>query len=245
MIVQKLPWAGIRIQSGNSSVVIDPLFHFPSKFDQSHEPLFPLSEFGPVDAVLITHHHGDHFDPEAIAEFYGADVPVYMSNQSLKFAEGSNLSGLQGFSVGDTIQVGSITVAASYSVDGVGDPQISWIVQSGGKQLIHCGDTLWHGYWWKIVREYGPFDAVCLPVNAAVVQFPGMRPSGQPITMSPEQAVSAAVVLEAKALIPIHFRAIHHPPIYHETPNLLDRLQTAAQDRVELAVLNTNETLTL
>lgn len=243
MIIQKLPWAGIRVQVGETSVAIDPLFHFPAKFGQSHEPLVPLNEFGVVDAVLITHHHGDHYDPEAIALFYGTNIPVYMFHESLQSSE--VLTNIQGVSLGQSLQIGALTATASYSVDGVGDPQISWIVQGEDKTIIHCGDTLWHGYWWKMVREYGPFDAVCLPVNAAVVEFPGLTPSGQPITLSPEQAISAAIVLEAKVLLPIHHRAIHSPPLYRETPNIEERLQTAAPEQLTIALLKTHESITI
>ncbi|MNY09522.1 Beta-lactamase superfamily domain protein [compost metagenome] len=122
---------------------------------------------------------------------------------------------------------------------------MSWIVDGGGKKLLHGGDTLWHGYWWQIAREHGPIHVACLPVNAAVVEFPGLTPSGQPITMSPEQAVSAAIVLGADVLLPIHYRAIHYPPLYSETPNILERLQEAAKDRVKLAALQSEETITL
>ncbi|GMK41203.1 hypothetical protein PCCS19_42590 [Paenibacillus sp. CCS19] len=243
MIVQKLQWAGIRIESGNARIVIDPLYNFPAKFGQSHEPMLPLDQYGPVDAVLITHHHGDHFDPAAISSFYGSDTPVYMPEGSLKYAGNSELTNIRGVALGETVEIGSLKATASYAVDGVGDPQISWIVEDGGKKLFHSGDTLWHGYWWRIVHKHGPFDVVCLPVNAAVVQFPGLTPSGLPITMSPEQAVAAAVVLEAAVLLPIHFRAIHHPPLYTQTPDIVERLQKAASDRVKLVILQSEETL--
>ncbi|WP_224753699.1 MBL fold metallo-hydrolase [Paenibacillus terricola] len=243
MIVQKLQWAGIRIESGNTRIVIDPLYNFPVKFGQPHEAMLPLDQYGPVDAVLITHHHGDHFDPAAIASFYGSDIPVYLPEGSLKYVENSELTNLQGVKLGETVVIGSAKATASYAADGLGDPQISWVVEGGGKKLLHSGDTLWHGYWWRMVRKHGAFDVVCLPVNAAVVQFPGLMPSGQPITMSPEQAVSAAVVLEAAVLLPIHYRAIHRPPLYTETLDIVERLEEAARDRMKLAILQSEDTL--
>lgn len=73
-----------------------------------------------------------------------------------------------------------------------------------------------------------------------------MTPSGQPITLSPEQAVSAATVLGASTLVPIHYTAIHHPPLYTETPNILVRLQAAnADNKLNLAILASKETLSL
>jgi len=246
MIIQKLPWAGIRIQGETTNVVIDPLFHFPSKFNLPHETFYPLHEFGPVDAVLITHHHADHFDSEAISTYYGDDIPVYFPKESALLARDTSLKNIHEAALGESFAIGDIKITATFSVDGVGDPQIAWIVESGGKKLIHCGDTLWHGYWWKIANTYGPFDAACLPVNAAVVEFPGMIPSGQPITLSPEQAIAAAKVLGASTLVPIHYKAIHHPPLYTETPDILVRLQAAnANHKLNLAILATKETLTL
>lgn len=245
MKIQKLPWAGIRIQTGSASLAIDPLYHFPAKFGQSHEPMIPLSEFGPVDAVLVTHHHGDHFDPAAIAAYYGADIPVYMPAEGLKFAEGSGLNRLTGVTAGDSVFIGGLVATAVPAVDGVGDPQVSWVVAGDAKRMIHCGDTLWHGYWWRIKQQYGPFDAACLPVNGAVVEFPGMLPSGEPITLTPEQAVSAAAVLEAERLVPIHFKAIHNPPLYRQTPNVTERLQASAAGRVKLEILEAKDFLAL
>ncbi|UJF33978.1 MBL fold metallo-hydrolase [Paenibacillus hexagrammi] len=239
MKVTKLPWAGIKVETDDTTLVIDPLYHFPTKFGQPHEPFFPLNEFGDVDAVLVTHHHPDHFDPEAIAQAYGTEIPVYMSSESMRFIGPTSLKQLHGVTLGQRLLVGSAEITPAFSMDGFGDPQVSWIVKGSGRQLIHCGDTLWHGHWWNIRKDYGPFDIACMPVNAAIVNFRGDPPSGQPISLSPEQAVSAAHVLGAKTLIPIHYKAIDCPPIYTQTPDLLHRLHASAQERgVTLAVLD-------
>ncbi|OXL86282.1 hypothetical protein BCV73_26775 [Paenibacillus sp. SSG-1] len=246
MELQKLPWAGIRVTAGATSVVIDPLYHFPERYAKSHEPLFPLNEYGPADAVLITHEHADHFDPQAIIDAYGADIPVYLPQESVLLAENSGLNRVIGASVGDAFQIGALSAAATYSVDGVGDVQIAWALSDGEHRLLHCGDTLWHGYWWKIAAAHGPFDAVCLPVNGAVLERPDRQPpSGMPITLLPEQAAAAARVLGAKRLVPIHHTAIHHPPVYLQTPDWQNRLRTAVGDTMDIAFLNTKETITL
>jgi len=246
MIVQKLPWAGARITSGDTVIAIDPLYHFPEDFGWPHESLPPLSDFGRVDAVFVTHHHYDHFDPQAIAEFYGASIPVYMPAEAVRLADTAPLETIRGVAVGETVAAGSLRVTASWSVDGVGDPQVSWVVTDGKRTILHSGDTLWHGCWWKMARMYGPFDAVLLPVNGAVVELPGMTPSGQPITLTPEQAVAAAKVLNAARLVPIHWRTVHNPPGYRETPDAGARLaEAAAAEGVQLAVLNNGELIEL
>ncbi len=85
--------------------------------------------------------------------------------------------------------------------------------------------------WWTIARQYGPFDAAFLSINEAVVEDSGMTPSGIPITMSPEQAVAAAVILNAKRLVPIHYHVFKNPPRYIEGENLLLRLSVEGKAR--------------
>ncbi len=246
LIVTKLPWAGVKVEIGTTRIAIDPLYNFPPRYERSHEPLYPLDVFGKVDAVLITHHHPDHFDPEAIARFYGEEIPVYLPVESLKLIGDTPLKQLYGMELGQSIRIGSAKAIAVFAMDGFGDPQVSWVVEGGGKRLIHGGDTLWHGHWWNIKSVHGPFDIACMPVNAAIVEFRGNPPSGQPITLGPEQAVAAAYVLGAKTLLPIHYRTIHQPPLYCETPDLPERLHASAAERgIKLALLDTHDSLDL
>jgi L-ascorbate metabolism protein UlaG (beta-lactamase superfamily) len=63
--------------------------------------------------------------------------------------------------------------------------------------------------------RYGPFDAVFLPVNGAVCDLPHRQPpSPLPAAMDPAQAATAAHLLGASAAVPIHYGALHRPPVY-------------------------------
>ncbi|XEC95968.1 MBL fold metallo-hydrolase [Paenibacillus tarimensis] len=246
MNIQRLPWAGIRIAAGDTAIAIDPITRIPEKFGGSREPMYPLSFFGNADAVLITHLHEDHFDSDAIIEAYGASIPVYVPAEMTDAARGAGLTNVIGAAVGASFKLGAdVKVTAVPSVDGIGDFQVSWVVEGAGRKAIHCGDTLWHGYWWSIANNYGPFDAALLPVNGAVLELPGMLPSGQPICLTPEQAVSAAAILGSGTLVPIHYGALHYPPIYNETPDIEARLEAASKGKMKISMIKAAETITL
>lgn len=243
MFVQRLNWAGVLIRYKETTIVIDPLYHVnESFFGTSHEPFHSLDEFGPVDAVLVTHVHSDHFDHKAIVASYGKTTPVYLPEESEEVARSTELVNVTGVVKHQTFRIGDLSVTATHAVDGLGDPQIAWIVQAGETKLIHSGDTLWHGYWWRIAEEYGPFDIACLPVNAAMIHEEGVIPSGQPICLSPEQAVSAGAILRVKWLLPIHYAAFHNPPGYQQTTDIITRLNTSAKERdLSLLLLKPSE----
>jgi L-ascorbate metabolism protein UlaG (beta-lactamase superfamily) len=246
MLLQRLPWAGVRIAVGDLAIAIDPITRILEEFGGAREPMYPLDAFGPVDAVFVTHLHEDHFDPDAIRRAYGAGVPVHVPIETVAAARAAGLTNVRGVAVHEPIRLGGdLNVTPVPSVDGLGDVQVGWVVEGAGSRVIHCGDTLWHGYWWNLAERYGPFDAACLPVNGAVLNLPGMTPSGQPICLTPEQAVAAAVILDAKTLVPIHYGTMHHPPIYHETADIAARLEAAAANKIRVDMIGTAEILRL
>ena len=126
----------------------------------------------------------------------------------------------------EPILAGSLTVTAVPAVDWVGDEQVSWVVRDGDKQIFHGGDTMWHGYWWKFAKHFGNFNAAFLPVNGVTGNPPGIEPaSDMPGTLTPKQAVTAAKILGAKQLIPIHYGLFNNPPLYREFSNVKMELE--------------------
>src|SRR5438552_2075193 len=87
---------------------------------------------------------------------------------------------------------------AAVVIDGLGDPQVSWLVEAEGQRALHLGDMIFHGYWWRMARRHGPFDVVLTPINGAVIDFPHLQPpSPLAAALEPEQAALAGDLLQA------------------------------------------------
>jgi L-ascorbate metabolism protein UlaG (beta-lactamase superfamily) len=233
MIIGRLNWAGAIIESNGVRILIDPVYQSPSSafFGKAKEPFRPLDKINEVDLILVTHLHSDHFDPNCIEQNFGLDVKLLVPFQEQQKVREHGFHHVIGMKVGEHHLVNGIEVIGTYSVDGLGDSQLSWIIKDNKHTIIHCGDTLWHGYWWEISNKYGPIDAAFLPVNGAVIVEPGLISSNQPLCMTPEQAVAATKVLQAKWLIPIHYGAFHNPPHYRETENVKERVLLASKEQ--------------
>ncbi len=240
MNARLLGWSGLQLDADGHRLLIDP-FADPGPFGPFLHGPRPelLTPEGPVDAALLTHLHRDHADAPTLAAVLAPGAPVLAP----AFAEGPGHEGIAGpeaelaaagitprrMAPGDTHEVGPFTVTAVDAVDGTGDPQVSWVVEAGGTRILHGGDTLWHGAWWRIAREHGPFAAAFLPANGARLAFPWMTPAADvPACLTPEQAVAAARALGAAELVALHHGVLEHRQAYRPVPDVPAALAAAA-----------------
>jgi L-ascorbate metabolism protein UlaG (beta-lactamase superfamily) len=124
---------------------------------------------------------------------------------------------------------------------------VSWLIEAGGHRVLHLGDTIYHGYWWRMAQRHGPFDAVFAPINGAVVRFPHRRPAS-PIeaTLTPEQAALAGELLGARVIVPMHYDGYRLEPFYVPVDGAAEAFTSAAAGRpYEARTLKVGETLEL
>lgn len=243
-----LGWAGVELEQDGATIVIDPLADpagtFAALGDAARDVELPAVEAaaaGRAVAGLVSHLHRDHTDAGALS---GALAPGAAVHQPAP-AESSNLALAQAehelaaadlprreVGVWETITAGPFTCTALPAVDGLGDPQVSWLVEAGDHRVLHLGDTLFHGAWWQMARRAGPFDVVFAPVNGAVVSFPHQQPpSPLPATMEPEQAALAGELLGAGTVVPMHYGGYALDGWYSPVPDARERFERAARGR--------------
>jgi L-ascorbate metabolism protein UlaG (beta-lactamase superfamily) len=238
--IRLLGWAGLQLDCEGSRLVIDPfadLGPFAAMANGPSPVLLPPE--APVDGALLTHLHRDHADAPTLAAALRPGAPVLCPQR----AEGpgdENVTtpeeelaaaglALRRVTVGDTAALGPFTVTAVDAVDGLGDLQVSWVVEAAGLRILHAGDTVWHGAWWRLAKTFGAFDAAFLPANGARVAFPWLSPAADvPAAMTPEQAVEAARALGARELVAIHHGVLEHRDFYRPHPDVPGAVAAAA-----------------
>lgn len=232
LLLRRLGWAGIEVRLGETRVVIDALENVEALRPVLGRPKRPLP---PVDVpagthALITHLHPDHYDRDLVTRLAASGTVGCHTTIAPALAE----DGIEAVAqeLGQPRRIGGLTVTPVASLDwrGTDSDQVAWIVEGAGRRIIHCGDTMWHGNWWQIARDHGPFDVAFLPVNGVIARFEGYE-ANVPVTLTPEQAVEAAAVLGATAACAIHYELFNNPPAYVEQPDIPERFRRAAETR--------------
>jgi len=230
--VQRLAWAGVKLRSGDVTILLDPWISPSSLGPAWKEPIDPITVETERRYVLITHLHNDHFDPAAVqsvAKNSGFAVVALDTKAAAVASKGFRTYPIRLY---EPLTLGDFTMLAVPAVDGFNETQVSWVVICNGKRIIHCGDTLLHGGFWDLGSAYGPFDAAFLPINGA--RLKARQPfSDVEATMTPRHAVAAAVVMRAKLLVPIHY-GFNDPESYLEHPNAVSELEETAKARQQL-----------
>jgi L-ascorbate metabolism protein UlaG (beta-lactamase superfamily) len=209
------------IRYGGFTILTDPTFlHAGEHVHLGHgmyarrevEPACQIAELPPLDFLVLSHHHGDHFD-EVAAEQLDKTVPILTTGHAVGllseqgFSQGYALDTWQSHTVtkGDA-QVRVTAMPAKHDPDpvaGMLPPTMGSMLdfrrgQEHVFRLYISGDTLLHDRLYDIPQRYPGIDL-------ALVHAGGTTLLGTVVTMTGEQAVRAVEIVEPRTAVPIHY----------------------------------------
>ena len=240
--IQRLSWAGLKLELGEQTVLLDAWTSAGIWDGAWRDPVVDVEVSTRARLAAITHLHNDHFDQELLRKVLAERGSVLCAKEIATTVASRGFRVLP-LDLYQPYIFGDFTITPVPASDGTGEVQVSWVVSGGGRRIFHGGDTVWHGHWWRIGRQLGPFDLAFLPING--VMLPKLLPpSGIPASLTPEQAVGAAVALGAAVACPMHY-GVTDPTSYVEYPEAEATFLAAARKRgVAVALSRPGERVT-
>jgi L-ascorbate metabolism protein UlaG (beta-lactamase superfamily) len=176
------------------------------------EPALSIAELPELDFVLLSHHHGDHFDRIAARDL-DHDLPVITEPHAARklrsqgFRSPLALTTWQSHTVtrGDaTVQVTSLPGQHAPRPLGYLVPPVMGSLldfSRGGQRLLRMyitGDTLLHDGIREIARR-------CPDIDLCLIHLGGTRIAGILLTMDARQGVEALRVVAPREAVPVHY----------------------------------------
>jgi L-ascorbate metabolism protein UlaG (beta-lactamase superfamily) len=208
MKITKYPQSCLIVEKDGKRLLIDPGVFVANAFS--------ADQLGPVDAILITHEHPDHANPELImAVVKDADIPV-IANQGTKNLLGDLVT--QVVDDGEEFDLCGFAVRTHelphmLMPDGSKGPQNTGYIIDGA--FFHPGDGL--------------------EVRDVTVGATGVAVSGPDV--SAKDVVSFVASVHAKTVIPLHY---NHPFFWHDA-GYVGNLLGAMLPEVKVVLLQDGE----
>ena len=170
------------------------------EFDGKVVHIDPVSDYADyarqpkADLILITHEHGDHLDPRAVAQI-ATDKTAIILTEACRARLGK----------GSVMKNGDKTTAAGFAIEAVPAYNIKHTRPDGAPfhpkgagngYVIACGET----------KIYVAGDTENIPEMAALEGIEvAFLPMNLPYTMTPEMVAAAAKSFKPKILYPYHY----------------------------------------
>jgi L-ascorbate metabolism protein UlaG (beta-lactamase superfamily) len=198
-VLERYTWfrqSAVRYADDELSLYIDPWGTRP--------------EDRPADVILITHVHGDHFQPEEIARLSGPSTKLVAPHDVARELSGD----VTAVAPGESHEVAGVrfsTVPAYNTAEQrlEAHPKennwVGYLVELGGQTIYHSGDT-------DALEELKS-----ITTDVAMVCI-----GGDPFTMGPEEAGDLISAMRPGLAVPMHYGFVVGEP------NFADRFEAAA-----------------
>ena len=191
MIVRFLGQSGYLLKTANSEIIIDPYLSDSVNRVAGRPRTLPV----PIDpknincdAVICTHNHLDHLDPDTVELIYPSHLFI-TTNEGKTVLGALGKTNVKTLNVGESVTVGDFeltAVFADHTVEAFG-----LIVKAEGKTLYFSGDTLFNEKLFEI-KSFSP-DVTFICIN------------GRLGNMNVEEALVVAKEIGAKINVPNHY----------------------------------------
>lgn len=213
--------ATVLLEYAGLTVLTDPSFlrrgqeapiGYGMRTVRNTDPAVTIEELPPVDVVVLSHYHGDHFDPVA-ERHLDRGLPLVTTPHAAAILKRKGFRRAHGLSTWETLTLSKGDARLQVTaLPGNHRPGLSWLFPPVMGSLLDfhyppgrrrltvylTGDTLLHPALHEIPRRVPPIDYM-------LAHLGGTRVAGLLLTMDGRQGVQLMRLVRPSVTIPIHF----------------------------------------
>jgi L-ascorbate metabolism protein UlaG (beta-lactamase superfamily) len=199
--------ASFLIQFTDLNVLIDPNFaNWLFLLKRIKRSGFKISDLPPIDLVLLTHAHFDHFHKPTLRKLPHPKMGVMPRGvgdlaHNLGFSRVIELEWWENFANAKSSWNVTFTPSPHWGARTIADRHRGYggfILEHQGRKIYHAGDSAYFDGFKEIGKRFAP-EIALLPIGAYHPE------TFRVVHMGPDEAVKAFHDLGSKKLIPMHF----------------------------------------
>jgi L-ascorbate metabolism protein UlaG (beta-lactamase superfamily) len=197
----KLTWLGhatVVLEIGTTRLITDPVLR--DRVMHLQRQVATPAEPGPVDGVLLSHLHHDHFDKPSLRRLASPGTTALLPSGTTKYLEGIKFGGVREVREGESFRFGDVDIHVVPAWhDGRRRPG------PGAKEHDTLGYVV-DGVWFAGDTDYN--DAMTDlrgEVEVALIPIWGWGTSLGPGHLDPEGAARAMALVQPRIAVPIHW----------------------------------------
>lgn len=197
--ITRVAHSTVLIDFGGRRILTDPWFS--EKWGYYHgEPYgIELRDLPPLDAVIVSHGHYDHYDMESFAAYPDKAVPMFVKRGIAEKARQVGFTHVVEMDAGEVNTVGDLRITAGPAKHAV--PEITYVLECGGLTVFFGADTMLIPELDDIAHAFPRIDVALLAVNGLII-----RPMlNRHVVMSARQAAQLCGLLKPRYAIPTHY----------------------------------------
>lgn len=191
MKIRFLGQSGYVIRTEKTQIIIDPYLSDSVNRAAGRPRTLPIPILPQdicCDAVICTHDHLDHLDPDTVAAIPKGQLFITTS-EGVRHLDQLGQTNVRILRVGESTTVGDVRITAVFADHTV--EAFGVIVKAEGKTLYFSGDTLYNEKLYEIAGYHPDIAFICI--------------NGKLGNMTAQEAVQVANVIRAKMSIPNHY----------------------------------------
>lgn len=191
MTIRFLGQSGYVLRTAAATVILDPYLSDSVNRVAGRPRLLPVP-FPPeeiaCDAVICTHDHLDHLDPDTVSKIDARQLflTTHGGKETLRSLGRENVMAI---GVGDCVRIGDMEITAVYADHTV--EAFGVVVRCEGRTLYFSGDTLYNEQLFEIAAHRPDVTFICI--------------NGRLGNMDVEQALTTARKIGAPVNVPNHY----------------------------------------
>ena len=193
--------ATVLLELGGRRLLTDPILrgHVGPLLRRQARP--HAARLAPLDAILISHLHLDHFDPPSL-RLLPRETPVVTATGGARPLARLGFADVRELAAGDETTVGGLRIAATVAVHEKGRHPLNrgtdcvGFVVAGGRSVYYAGDT----------ALFPGMDGLWPDLDVALLPIAGWGltlPEGE--HMGPRRAAEALRLLRPRLAVPVHW----------------------------------------